>query len=186
MVEQLKTHTYILLIAIISIHVGCIQKIKTKVEISEIEKKSVSFQAQIDTTRFYPINKSDSLEPIYSKYAAYLWNNFVPAEGQAETLQGELIRALEKLEHEITGNGKINWNEQHVRLAESLKHSLVNSGIFPTLVQNEINADVNRLTDDATIYTDDDVYNRLTSRIGEWYWRNKKPIKKVKDPKLKI
>lgn len=174
------------LFGIIAMYTGCTQKIKTKVEISEAEKKSVTNRAQIDTTRFYPVNKKDSLEPIYRKYAIYMWDNYVPKEGQAKTLQGELIRALEKLEHEIAGNGKLNWNEQHVRLAISLKFSLVNSGIFPKEVQNEINEDVGRLTDEATICTDEEVYNRLTRCIVEWYWRNKNPIKRNKDPKLKI
>jgi hypothetical protein len=40
-----------------------------------------------------------------------IWRQFVPSAGQAETVQGELLRAMEKLRDEAARNGNGNWDE---------------------------------------------------------------------------
>jgi len=102
------------------------------------------------------------------------------------TGQGELIRILEKLDNEIRGNAKANWDDQFVLLANSLRDSLIASKIFPKDVEDEIRNDISSLTrNEDELFMNDDIYNRLTRRIVEWYWRHKEPIKHVKNPKLK-
>lgn len=42
--------------------------------------------------------------------AKAIWHMFVPKSGQADRVQGELLRAVEKLRDEATRNGNINWD----------------------------------------------------------------------------
>ena len=49
----------------------------------------------------------------YLDEAKELWAKYVPQEGQADTQQGELLRAVEKLRHETMNNGNINWDDGH-------------------------------------------------------------------------
>ena len=39
-----------------------------------------------------------------------IWQQFVPKSEQAETVQGELLRAVEKLRDEAIRNGNGNWD----------------------------------------------------------------------------
>lgn len=47
----------------------------------------------------------------YFEEAKEIWQKFVPESGQAETVQGELLRAVEKLRDEAIRNGNGNWDE---------------------------------------------------------------------------
>ncbi|RXK82893.1 energy transducer TonB [Filimonas effusa] len=139
-----------------------------------------------DTTLLYPVNSKDTLQAVYVEVARFLWQTYVPKSGQAETQQGELIRIVEKLDNEIRGNAKANWDNQFVLLANSLRDSLIASKSFSKEVENEISNDVNSLTRSNTeLYLENDIYNRLTRRVVEWYWRHKEPVPHVKNPKLK-
>ncbi len=42
--------------------------------------------------------------------AKFIWREFVPRSVQAETVQGELLRAVEKLRDEALRNGNGNWD----------------------------------------------------------------------------
>jgi hypothetical protein len=46
----------------------------------------------------------------YFEEAKHLWRTYVPKQGQSETVQGELIRAIEKLRDEAQRNGNGNWD----------------------------------------------------------------------------
>jgi hypothetical protein len=140
----------------------------------------------IDTTKFYPANSKDTLQPIYIETAKFLWQTYVPKSGQAETEQGELIRIVEKLDNEIRGNAKGNWDNQFVMLANSLRDTLISSQIFPKDIEQEIKNDIASLTsNDEELFMDDDIYDRLTRRVVEWYWRHKQPIKHIENPAIK-
>jgi len=172
---------------------GC--KTKTTVKIRDMELTDLSkandsskiseTKELIDTTKFYPPNSKDTLQPVYFNTARFLWRTYVPKSGQAETQQGELIRILEKVDNEIRGNGKGNWDYQFTLLANTLRDSLISSKIFPKEIEREIKSDIAELTNEKTTYIDDDVYDRLTRRIIEWYWRHKEPVKHIYNPKLK-
>ena len=43
---------------------------------------------------------------LYFEEAKSIWQTYVPKSGQAETVQGELLRAVEKLRDEAIRNGK--------------------------------------------------------------------------------
>ena len=157
------------------------RKIKTT---KTVKVKDLKLTELIDTTEFYPAKSMDTLQSIYSTTARFLWRTYVPESGQAATQQGELIRILERLDHEIRGNGKINWDDQFTLLANTLRDSLISSKIFPKEIEKEIKTDIAELTNENTAYTGDDIYARLTRRIVEWYWRHKEPVKHIYNPKL--
>ena len=49
----------------------------------------------------------------YRELGRFIWQTYVPKRGQAATVQGELLRANEKLRDESQRNGNINWDEGH-------------------------------------------------------------------------
>ncbi len=44
-----------------------------------------------------------------------LWDRYVPASGQADTVQGELIRAAARVRSECHRNGMLNWPESRAQ-----------------------------------------------------------------------
>src|SRR5712691_7439306 len=61
----------------------------------------------------------------YLTEARALWKTYVPKIGQADTVQGELVRAVEKLRDEALRNGNVNWSKGHVILAEFVRDTLI-------------------------------------------------------------
>lgn len=57
----------------------------------------------------------------------YIWNNLVPSEGKAESLQGELLRLIEKLAYEIQFKGSVSWGVAFEDDCNFIKDSLVKS-----------------------------------------------------------
>jgi len=47
----------------------------------------------------------------YFEEAKQIWVNYVPKSGQSDTVEGELIRAIEKLRYEAQNNGNVNWDQ---------------------------------------------------------------------------
>lgn len=60
------------------------------------------------------IKIEDIIAKVYNqKYfdeCKYIWANYVPKSGQAQNLQGELLREIEKLRCEAQDNGNMNWD----------------------------------------------------------------------------
>ena len=151
------------------------------------ENTKIQTILKVDTSKFYPVNSKDKLQPIYDSAASFMWYTYVPKVGQAKTIQGELIRSLERLDNEIRGNAKFNWSKQYVILGNELKEYLISSKTFPREIEQEISNDVNLLIrKPMEVYTNDDVYDRLKRRIVEWYWRHSEPIIHTQNLKLKI
>jgi hypothetical protein len=46
----------------------------------------------------------------YLKEGKDIWSQFVPKSGQALTVQGELLRAVEKMRDEAVRNDNGNWD----------------------------------------------------------------------------
>lgn len=119
----------------------------------------------------------------YFEEAKILYQNFVPKSGQADTVQGELIRAVEKLRDEAQRNGNGNWDQGFKMFCKYIEDTLCKSGVFDKTSQNEIKNDVNRLRDYKNPYMEEDLYDRLTDHVVEWYLQNKAPIPREPDPK---
>jgi hypothetical protein len=117
--------------------------------------------------------------------AGHLWRNFAPARGQADTVQGELIRAVEKLRDEAQRNGNINWDDGHQILAAYVRDTLLNSGLFDENALREIESDVARVLLYDEPETSDEPFDRLSDRIVEWSRAHPEPVPRAHDPRLR-
>ena len=122
----------------------------------------------------------------YFEEARSLWLRYVPARGQADTVQGELLRAVEKLRDEAQRNGNLNWRGDHVILARYIRDQLIGSGSFTGAAASEIEQDVGRLLDVEHPETSDETYDRLSGRIVEWSRAHPDPVPRVHDPALRM
>jgi hypothetical protein len=122
----------------------------------------------------------------YFEEARTLWRTYVPKHGQAATVQGELIRAVEKLRGEAQRNGNVNWGDDHERLVDFVRHTLVGSGMFDAPSVAEIERDAQRLLDFDDPETEDGPYDRLTDRVVEWSRAHPEPVPRELDPALHI
>jgi hypothetical protein len=122
----------------------------------------------------------------YFEEARSLWLRYVPACGQADTVQGELVRAVEKLRDEAQRNGNLNRRGDHAILARYIRDQLIGSGIFTSTAASEIEQDVGRLLDVEHPETSDETYDRLSDRIVEWSRAQPDPVPRVHDPALCI
>jgi len=139
---------------------------------SDRPNQSARFEGQIRTMKYF-------------SEAKQLWQTYVPKAGQADTVQGELIRAVEKLRDEAQKNGNCNWDRGHEILCSFIRDTLCNSGVFDSAAISEIKSDTARLEDYEHPYCDDDLYDRLTDRIVEWYHKNPDPIAHEHNPDLR-
>jgi hypothetical protein len=120
----------------------------------------------------------------YFKEAKFIWQNYVPKSGQSETVQGELLRVIEKLRYEAQNNGNGNWDRGFEHFCDYIWKTLSESGSFESNVLVELKSDLDRLRDYIHPYLDDDLYDRVTEHIVEWYLEHKEPIKREIDPNL--
>jgi hypothetical protein len=77
-----------------------------------------------------------------------LWKELVPAEGIANTVQGELVRAIRRLQSEHFRNGMMNWGDgggYYEALTELIHKTLKNEPSFTELVKKMIDADVGEI-----------------------------------------
>lgn len=120
----------------------------------------------------------------YFEEARSLWQQYVPARGQAGTVQGELIRAVEKLRDEAQRNGNLNWCSDHVILAGFIRTQLIGSGLFTGSAARQIEQDIERLLDAGQPETSGEPYDRLTDWIVEWSRAHPEPVPREHDPAL--
>ena len=110
--------------------------------------------------------------------ARWIWFNLVPKSGQASSLQGELVRAIEKLRWEAQSNGNINWDAGFQMFIDFLGQHLLAEPGFSEASKAEIAADLDRLENFLPVeeleadeeagglpYVDDDLYDRLTGHV---------------------
>lgn len=125
-----------------------------------------------------------------------VWQDMVPARGQADTVQGELLRQSAKLRREACGNGNINWDEDFAWFCDNLRGTLVGSGLLDAercrvlegvlalILENGEYARrycCGEITDDdcdpvKLAYTDDDIYNYIDDAVAEFALSHPNPI----------
>ncbi len=120
----------------------------------------------------------------YQEIGRFIWKNFVPASGQSDTVQGELLRANEKLRDEAHRNGNINWDSGHKILANYIKKTLLDSGDLRQEQENQLVADIDIVLNYEEPYTEDDVFDRIERAMFDWYAKNRDPIPREHNPDL--
>ena len=123
-------------------------------------------------------------EDQYKEIGRFIWQNYVPIHGQSVTVQGELLRANEKLRDEAHRNGNINWDKGHEILANYISTILVDSGDLSKKQEERLIADIGVVLNYERPYTEDDVFDRIERAIFDWYLKNKEPIPREINPEL--
>jgi hypothetical protein len=77
--------------------------------------------------------------------ARWIWKNLVPKSGQADSIQGEMLRAIEKLRWEAQENGNINWDDSFEMFIDFLHNTLGTEESFSKETKTSIIADLERL-----------------------------------------
>ncbi len=122
----------------------------------------------------------------YTDVAKFIWKEYVPKRGQSKTVQGEMLRAVEKLRDEAQRNGNINFNDNHKRLAGYVQDTLSASGLFDNETIKQIKADIKKISAKTRPYLEDDIYDRLCDRICEYHLHHGEPVPRDIDPELDI
>lgn len=132
----------------------------------------------------------------YPKECSYIWKNYVPERGQADNLQGELLREIEKLRWEAQSNGNINWDEDFAYFCDFISNTLSEQSIFSEAEKEEAASIMNRLKsygiyakqandgeipyDDIDMYKiayiEDDLYDIICDKIARLHMENRKPL----------
>ena len=125
-----------------------------------------------------------------------IWDEQVPEQGQADSVQGELLRQIEKLRWEALGNGNHNWDDNYAWFCDFLAATLNDSGLFPegemerlagaigylktcgeyarSYLEGEIpDSEANPML---FAYTDDDLYDYIADAVAVFAEKNPAPI----------
>lgn len=119
----------------------------------------------------------------YFEEANIIWKNHVPKRGQSDTVEGEMIRAIEKLRFEAQSNGNGNWDAGFKRFCEFLRETLHDTNVFDEQALEEIKSDIEAISKSRQPYLYDDAFDRLTDRVVEWTFVYKGDNKREHDPK---
>lgn len=119
----------------------------------------------------------------YLAEAQQIWRTQVPRAGQADTVQGELLRAVEKFRHEAQVNGNINWDVHFDLLLAFLKSTLLDPAALPGGELASAAADLDRLADHDRPVTGDDIYDRLGDAVVLWARAHPEPVPHRHDPR---
>ena len=97
-----------------------------------------------------------------------LWEMLVPGSGKAKFVQGEAIRIVGRLSHEILDNGAANWDEDFCLMRDSLAE-LLSSG--KSADESVISA-VRKISP----HSDEENFNRIAKAVVEWILANPDPV----------
>ena len=103
------------------------------------------------------------------KEAKAIWKEFVPKSGQAETVQGELLRAVEKLRDGAIRNGNANWDQGFEMLLAYLSNHLLDTAAFPADTIARTEAILIRLRDHEDPLLEEASYDELADRVVEYH-----------------
>ncbi len=130
-------------------------------------------------------NKEDSTP---DKLFQQLWEQLVPDEGQATTVQGELVRAVGRMSNEFLSNGYANWDDGYEILSAFLLSHLTD-GSFGELTTSGIKQDIESIQmygrGESIGYDFEGAHDRLTQATVAWCQKHPelKPHNKNEDLK---
>ena len=81
---------------------------------------------------------ANDYEQEYFDECKYIWKNYVPSKGQADSLQGELLREMEKIRCEAQDNGNINWDDDYSYFCDFISERLCEQPIFTAAEKDEV------------------------------------------------
>ena len=102
-----------------------------------------------------------------------LGQTLVPVSGEAETLQGELVRCVSSLNDEATRNGWMNWDEGDVESVDVLRRYLPDPDVFSETANEQIHNALDTVRyagergADRGVFAYDEL-KLLAQRVAEW------------------
>jgi hypothetical protein len=114
----------------------------------------------------YPAQRMNMQHP---DEASRIWREFVPQAGQADTVQGELLRAVEKLRDEAIRNGNLNWDAGFEILVEYLEAKILDPAVYSETVLADTKSILLRLKNFEEPLVEDEPYDRLGDRVVEYF-----------------
>ena len=141
----------------------------------------------------------------YFDECKYIWKNYVPKSGQANNLQGELLREIEEIRCEAQDDGNINWDDDHSYFCDFISKKLLEQSIFSSIEKEEITLIMsyikecgmyaqkfycgiipeNEVDMDKIAYTNDNLYDIICDKIGQLQKENSEPIPYEKNNAIK-
>lgn len=138
----------------------------------------------------------EEYEQQYFDECKYIWKNYVPQAGQADNLQGELLREIEKIRCEAQDNGNINWDDDYSYFCDFISGKLTEQPIFSEVEKQEINLIMayikecgtyaqkfysekkseNNVDMEKIAYVNDNLYDRICDKIGRLHKENGEPM----------
>jgi hypothetical protein len=122
----------------------------------------------------------------YAREAAALWKAAVPSRGQAKTVQGELLRAVERLRDESIRNGNGNWENGYEILLDLLRRTLLDSSDLSEESRTALARDLDRVAHCDVPCTSDELFDRITDCVMEWCAAHPEPIPHVRNRRLRL
>lgn len=139
---------------------------------------------------------SEEYEQQYFDECKYIWKNYVPQAGQADNLQGELLREIEKIRCEAQDNGNINWDDDYSYFCDFISRKLTEQPVFSETEKQEINLIMayikecgtyakkfysgkiseNSVDMEKLAYVNDNLYDRICDKIGRLHKENGEPM----------
>src|SRR5262245_5778381 len=108
-----------------------------------------------------------------------LWGSLVPAKGQAEPVQGELIRIAGKLTDQAYRNGNMNWTDEHEKMWRIVGKQLDDPQTFNEkdckLIREKID-EIIRDYDAPDVSGNGSCYYFITEKVVDWCMAHPKPI----------
>lgn len=117
----------------------------------------------------------------YSKEEGIFWELYVPEKGQADTVQGELLRAMAKIFHETWRNGNINWDKSHEMFLDYLREHLMDTTVFTVQELNVLSDQLERLNNFEEPCDDNDLSDNLFDAVVYWIMQHPEPIGREHD-----
>jgi hypothetical protein len=102
-----------------------------------------------------------------------LGKELVPLSGEAETLQGELVRCIDNLKDEAARNGWMNWDIGDEESIEVLRRYLQDAAVFSESVRKQIDSALDKVRYAGERGADEGVFGYdeieyLSQRVVEW------------------
>ena len=122
---------------------------------------------------------NESYEPKHFEQCKFIWKNYVPNDGQSNVLQGELLRAVEKLRYEAQNNGNINWDDNFEYFCDFLQKTLCEQNIYTDEEKEKFKLILKFLKNSGienTVYVYDNLYDILADAVGKFFECYPEPI----------
>jgi hypothetical protein len=123
----------------------------------------------------------------WKKEHARLWTALVPEEGQADTLQGELIRIAGKLTDQAFRNGNMNWDADHERMWRFVGETISGDPTFEAQEKKRISEKIEEIIRDQecpNLNGDSSPYYFVSEKVVDWCIAHPAPISHTEDPSL--